>query len=120
MDTVYTYSITCYERPLYMLYWTQKCGLSRQVVSGDRFSYIEMWFLLPKMCGLSRQVVSHGSGQDRFHCTCVIGMIHTSVTAAVNQSWYVKYMAGGSCVPKVYDEKQPLKRQAIKHNVGKY
>ncbi len=24
-------------------HWPQKCGLSRQVVSGDRFSYIEMY-----------------------------------------------------------------------------
>ncbi len=38
----------------------KKCGLSWQVVSGDRFSnmYIEMLVLLPEMCGLSRQVVS--------------------------------------------------------------
>ncbi len=41
------------------------CGLSRQVVSGDRFSCIEMLVLLPKMRGLSRQVVSHGSGLSR-------------------------------------------------------
>ncbi len=40
----------------------QQCGLSRQVVSGDRFSYTEMQVFLPQMCGLSRQVVSHGSG----------------------------------------------------------
>ncbi len=33
------YSRTSLERPLH---WPQKCGLSRQVVSGDRFSYIEV------------------------------------------------------------------------------
>ncbi len=32
----------------------KNCGLSRQVVSGDRFSYIEMQVLLPKKCRLSR------------------------------------------------------------------
>ncbi len=53
------YSKTYLERPPY---WPQKCGLSRQVVSGDRFSYIEMYIFLPKMHGLSRQVVSDGSG----------------------------------------------------------
>ncbi len=37
----------------------------RQVVSGDRFSYIAMWVLLPKLCGVSGQVVSHGSGLPR-------------------------------------------------------
>ena len=35
------------------------------MVSGDRFSYIEMWVPLPKMGGLSRQVVSNGSGLSR-------------------------------------------------------
>ncbi len=55
------YSRTCLERPPH---WLQKCGLSRQVVSGDRFSYIEMW-VLPNICGLSRQVVSLGSGLPR-------------------------------------------------------
>ncbi len=35
----FQYSRTCLERPPHL---TQKCGLSRQVVSGDRFSYIEM------------------------------------------------------------------------------
>ncbi len=38
-------------------HWPQKCGLL-WVVSGDRFSYIEMQVLLPKMHGLSRQVVA--------------------------------------------------------------
>ena len=33
------YSGTCLERPPH---WTYKCGLSRQVVFGDRFNYIEM------------------------------------------------------------------------------
>ncbi len=33
------YSKTCLERPLHR---PQKCGLGRQVVSGDRFNYIEM------------------------------------------------------------------------------
>ncbi len=36
--------------------WPQKCGMSKQVVSGDRFSFTAMYFLLP------RQVVCHGSG----------------------------------------------------------
>ena len=44
---------------------SQKYVVSWQVVSGDRFSYIEMLVLLPKMCCLSRQVVSHGSGRSR-------------------------------------------------------
>ena len=52
------YSTTCLERPPLR---PQKCGFSRQMVSGDTFSCIEM-VLLPKMCGLSRQVISHGSG----------------------------------------------------------
>ncbi len=54
----------CLERPPR---WPQKCGLSRQVVSGDRFSYIEMYryVILPKMCGLSTQVVSHANGLSR-------------------------------------------------------
>ncbi len=56
------YSRTCLER---LPHWPQKYGLSRQVVSGDRFSYIEMKVLLPKVPGLSRQVVSHGSGLSR-------------------------------------------------------
>ena len=34
-----SYSGTCLERPPN---WPQKCGLSKQVVYGDRFSYIEM------------------------------------------------------------------------------
>ncbi len=42
-----------------------KSGLSRQVVFGDRFNYIEMWDLLPGISGLSRQVVFHGSGLSR-------------------------------------------------------
>ncbi len=33
------YSGTCLERPPH---WPQKCGLSSQVVSGDRFSCTEM------------------------------------------------------------------------------
>ncbi len=33
------YSRTCLERPPH---WPQICGPSRQVVSGDRFSYIEI------------------------------------------------------------------------------
>ncbi len=56
------YSETSLERPPH---WPQKCGLSRQVVSGDRFSCIEMYVHLPKMRGQSRQVVSHGSGLSR-------------------------------------------------------
>ncbi len=51
------YSRTYLERPPH---WPQKCGLSRQVVSGDRFSYIEvspsakiMWSV--KTVGLSWQ-----------------------------------------------------------------
>ncbi len=41
-----------------------KCGLSRQVISGDRirFSCIEMWDLQLRIHGPSMQVVSHGSG----------------------------------------------------------
>ena len=35
------YSRTCFERPPH---WPQKCGLSRQVVSCERFSYIEILF----------------------------------------------------------------------------
>ncbi len=35
----FVYSRTYLERPPH---WPQKCGLSRQVVSGDRFNYIEM------------------------------------------------------------------------------
>ncbi len=45
--------------------WTWKCGLSRQVVFGDRFKCIEWWNLLPEICGLSRQVVSYDSGLSR-------------------------------------------------------
>ncbi len=41
-------------------HWPQKCGLSRQVISGDRFICIEIWILPPnvwsfKTCGLSWQ-----------------------------------------------------------------
>ena len=43
----------------------KKCDLSTQVFSVDRFSYIEMYVLLPRMCGLSRQVASRGSGLSR-------------------------------------------------------
>ncbi len=42
-SAVCLYSRTCLQRAPY---WPQKCGLSRQVVSGDRFSYTEMYFLL--------------------------------------------------------------------------
>ncbi len=56
------YSRTCLERPPH---WPQKCGLSRQVVFGDRFSYIEMQIILPKMHGPSIQVISHVSGLSR-------------------------------------------------------
>ncbi len=56
------YSRTCLEIPPY---WPLKSGLSRRVVFGDRFNYIEMWDLLPGISGLSRQVVFHGSGLSR-------------------------------------------------------
>ncbi len=46
-------------------HWAQKYGLSRQVVSGDRFSYIEIYVLLPKICGLLRQLVSHDTSLSR-------------------------------------------------------
>ncbi len=39
----------------------KKCGLSRQVVFGDRFDYIELWDLLSEICGLLRPVESHSS-----------------------------------------------------------
>ncbi len=45
------YSRTCLERPPL---WPQKCGLSSQVVSDDRFSCIDMLVLLPKLGGLSK------------------------------------------------------------------
>ncbi len=37
----------------------RKCGLSRQVVSDDRFSSIELWVFTLENCGF----------QYRFHCT---------------------------------------------------
>ncbi len=60
-ESTCTYSRTCLERPPH---WPQKCGLSREV-SVDRFSYIEMYILLPKMYGLSRPAVYYGSGLSR-------------------------------------------------------
>ncbi len=56
------YSRPCLERPPH---WPHKCGLSRQVIFGDRFNYIDMPDLLPVIAGLSRQPVSHGSGLSR-------------------------------------------------------
>ncbi len=56
------YIQNCLERPLP---WPYKRGLSRQVVFGDRFNYIELQDLLPGIAGLSRQLVSHGSGLSR-------------------------------------------------------
>ena len=35
------------------------------MVFGDRFDYIEMQDLLPRIVGLSRQVLSYGSGLSR-------------------------------------------------------
>ncbi len=52
------YSRTCLEKTPH---WPQGCGLSRQVISGVWFSYIEMKVVLPKMYSLSRQVVCYGS-----------------------------------------------------------
>ncbi len=51
---------TCLERPYHLLY---KCGLSRQVIFGDRPIYLELLDLLPGISGLSRQKVFHGSGE---------------------------------------------------------
>ena len=48
-----TVSEPCLERlPLL----SDKCGLSRQVVSGDRFNCIELQAIVAENCGLSRQV----------------------------------------------------------------
>ena len=43
----------------------KKVVFLREVVFGDRFTYIEMWDFLTALCGLSRQVISHGSGLSR-------------------------------------------------------
>ncbi len=62
-EGVHIYRRTCLKRPLY---WPQKCGLSKQVVSGDRFSYIEMQVLTKmhvksvKTGGPSRQSLKTG------------------------------------------------------------
>ncbi len=50
------YSGTCLERPLL----SGKCGLSRQVVSGDRFKCIELQAFVSENCALSWAV----------HCQC--------------------------------------------------
>ncbi len=54
-------------------HWPYKCGLSRQVVFGDKLNYIEMWDLLPGISGLGK--VDRWSliavvAQERFHCKC--------------------------------------------------
>ncbi len=54
------------------LFGPKKCGLSRQVGFGDKFTFTKLYGLLPRMCGLSRQVVPQAwvVFEDRFHCTC--------------------------------------------------
>ncbi len=60
------YSRICLERPQN---WPQKCGLSRQVVSGDRFSYIECGSFCRKcMVCQGRWSLMAVVSQDRFQC----------------------------------------------------
>ncbi len=66
---------TCLERPPH---WLQKCGLSRQVVSGDRLSYLKYRSFCQKCVVFqqSRQMVSRGSGLSRQVSLYKFNMVH--------------------------------------------